>query len=180
VVKQTKNALQGMLNNRSPQNMRQAVQPIDILSAAAEPNVVSEQQDPAYLSAEIAPVSLGETKLPSSLQQEKQVETTLKKTERKDSTQKVAPIQRPKKPHVFSERAIHAVLAPTKRKTVRYSFEIFEDQRKEIQQVCELYESQHTNEKLSASRLLRELLDSFLPDALKALDKTDEKNRSEK
>jgi hypothetical protein len=61
--------------------------------------------------------------------------------------------------------------------TDRASFEIYTDQKEDIQLVCDLYEAE-TGRKLSASRLIREVLDSFLPTALKALQKGDEERRS--
>jgi hypothetical protein len=74
--------------------------------------------------------------------------------------------ERTKKPRVYSGRDIEALLALDKRPSERYSFEIYSDQKEDIQRVCELYE-QKTGQHLSASRLIREVLDSFLPGALK-------------
>ncbi len=81
---------------------------------------------------------------------------------------------RGKKPHIYSERDIRSVLAIEKRATKRYSFEIYVDQIDDIQHICELYEEANPDKKLSASRLIREVLDSFLSDALKAFGKSDE------
>lgn len=74
--------------------------------------------------------------------------------------------ERTKKPRVYSGRDIEALLALDKRPSERYSFEIYSDQKEDIQRVCELYEEK-TGQHLSASRLIREVLDSFLPGALK-------------
>ncbi|HYU74865.1 MAG TPA: hypothetical protein VEL31_19530 [Ktedonobacteraceae bacterium] len=81
---------------------------------------------------------------------------------------------REKKARIYSERDIQSVLAIEKRATKRYSFEIYVDQVDDIQRICELYEEANPDKKLSASRLIREVLDSFLSDALKAFEKIDE------
>ncbi len=88
--------------------------------------------------------------------------------------QKKEYINRKRKPRIYSERDIHSVLTLEKRATKRYSFEIYVDQIDDIQHICELYEEANPDKKLSASRLIREVLDSFLSDALKAFGKSDE------
>lgn len=80
---------------------------------------------------------------------------------------------RSKKPRIYSEKNIQALLAVDKRETVRYSFEAYVDQKEDVERVCDLYE-EATGKKLSASRLMRELLDSFLPGAIKTFDQSDE------
>ena len=77
--------------------------------------------------------------------------------------------QKGKKPKVFSHKDVQAVLAIEKRQTQRYSFEIYSDQKDDIQAICDLYE-QANGKKLSASRLIREVLDTFLPDALETFE----------
>ena len=64
-----------------------------------------------------------------------------------------------RKPKVFSSKDVQAVLESDKRETERYSFEIYSDQKDDIQQICDLYEGA-TGKKLSASRLIREVLDT--------------------
>ena len=71
-----------------------------------------------------------------------------------------------KKPRIYSDRDVHAVLASNKRETERYSFEIFSDQKEDLKELCALYKAK-TGNSLSSSRVLRELLDTFLPGALK-------------
>ncbi len=83
-------------------------------------------------------------------------------------------LTRGRKSRIYSDQDIRSVLAIEKRATKRYSFEIYVDQIEDIQRICELYEEANPGKKLSASRLIREVLDSFLSDALKAFEKSDE------
>lgn len=64
---------------------------------------------------------------------------------------------------------VESILAVNKRKTERYSFEVYTDQKEDIQLLCDMYE-QTTGKKLSASRLIREVLDTFLPEAIKTYE----------
>ncbi len=57
------------------------------------------------------------------------------------------------------------VVAPTKRETQRYSFEIYVDQKQRIEDLQYLYKKR-TGKKLPASRIIREALDRFLTEAL--------------
>jgi len=83
-----------------------------------------------------------------------------------------------RKPKVFSSKDVQAVLESDKRETERYSFEIYSDQKEDIQQICDLYEKA-TGKKLSASRLIREVLDTFLPDALKTFEASSKESTEE-
>lgn len=64
---------------------------------------------------------------------------------------------------------IRSFFAVDKRQKERYSFEIFSDQKEHIQQACELYKAK-TGKNLSASHLLRQSIDSFLPGMIKSLE----------
>jgi hypothetical protein len=184
------NNINDMLNRKSPTTLRSTpIQPVRIIEEAVrigrpdEPTDVTNEK----IEAEVTPVisdqqdelkstSLKETgKSVVESNEENVSEITNAITDAKDdkkirvqnSRDKTVRNNRTKKPRIYSERDITALLANDKRRTERYSFEIFSDQKEDIQEVCNLYE-ERTGQKLSASRLIREVLDSFLPGALKA------------
>jgi hypothetical protein len=155
---------------------RQAISPVDIIAAAAAPTTEEVHEETAEEDRHV--------------EEEKRTENTNGKQDEKEDTTKTNVKKEPKssaknthkkndykkqtgKPRIHSERDIHALLAFDKRPTERYSFEIYIDQKEDIQRVCEQYE-QSTGKKLSASRLIREVLDYFLPGALEAFAKEEE------
>ncbi len=168
-----KNKINEMLQKKDPAALRRERTPVpavDILDAAAQ-GTETEQK-----SAQEIP----DTKIESVERSKKEFVQTAEKigeeiTIGKDD-EEVSPDRpnRVRKQRIYSERDIQSVLAIEKRATKRYSFEIYVDQIDDIQHICELYEEANPDKKLSASRLIREVLDSFLSDALKAFGKSDE------
>src|SRR6266581_2884595 len=151
--------IKGMLGNKSPGALRHAVQQVDILKEAA-----------AALTPE--PSEKEPDKADTTSNQEKPMESDDKEkrtTKTKHETARINRSTSRRKPKVFSSKDVQAVLESDKRETERYSFEIYSDQREDIQAICDLYEKV-TGKKLSASRLIREVLDTFLPDALKTFE----------
>jgi hypothetical protein len=177
-----KKDLKSLLGQKSPTELRKGIQQIDILqeAAAALTPVSSEKETEISDIRKEGDIQTEETDIKS--EDELQIgETDKKEVEKKSvkssdrrrrttksriETERINRSQTRKKPHVFSQKDVQAVLAIDKRQTERYSFEIFSDQKDDIQQICDLYEAA-TGKKLSASRLIREVLDTFLPDALK-------------
>ena len=175
-MSKSKQSLAEQLKAKSPQAMRQAIQPVDILAAAAgktesdekierEKRTVSPAATPSS-AAQMPPVSTSES-------QQERTERLPKKSERKKrySTAfgKSVARQRTEKTRIYSDEAIQSILAIEKRSTERYSFEIYTDQKHTIERLRRLYE-QKTGQKLSASRLIREILDSFLSEAVALFD----------
>ena len=148
--KQTKR-LQEAMQKRNPLGLRQAVQPVDILAAAATP---LQEQHKKNERIERTDKPIKET----------EKEIAPQKTGMQPSAQQ-PPKKRTKKVRLYSDQNIRSLLEEHKRQTERYSFEIYTDQKQDIDTLRDLYE-QHTGKKLSASRLIREVLDSFLPEAL--------------
>lgn len=163
--------IKGMLGKKSPGELRKGVQQIDILqeaAAALSPPSEKESDKPDEIKSEVNPPA--ETMVETT--EEKPSEPADKKkrvTKAKSETERTTRSTSRRKPKVFSSRDVQAVLETDKRATERYSFEIYSDQKADIEQVCGLYE-QATGKKLSASRLIREVLDTFLPDALKTFE----------
>src|ERR1041385_8733539 len=159
-----------MLSNKSPNALRQGVQQVDILkeatAALAPTEKASEkpdEQSQSGIEPDIPDGKDNEKEAFSSIEIKKRSPKQHQETERKKrSTSR-------RKPKVFSSKDVQAVLELDKRQTERYSFEIYSDQKEDIQVICDLYE-QATGKKLSASRLIREVLDTFLPDALKTFE----------
>lgn len=146
--------LKAALESKGPDALRQAavggrqvVQPVDIISAS----IPAERKEDRENRTEKPNYKI---EVKKSSQPKEQV------SERK---------RRSKKPQLKSEQDIHALLASDKRATERYSFEIYTDQKDDIALLCERYEKS-TTQKLSASRFIREVLDYFLPGALKAFE----------
>lgn len=168
-----KKDLKDLLGKKSPSQLRQGVQSIDILQEAAAALSSSEKEAEKADKEESSKESSAKIDTKNSVieqsikpikssDEQKRTSKPKQKTERQNRS-----IRR--KPKVFSQRDVQAVLEVDKRQTERYSFEIYSDQKDDIQQVCDLYEKA-TGKKLSASRLIREVLDTFLPDALKTFD----------
>ena len=188
-----KNKINEMLQKKDPAALRRERTPVpavDILDAAAQ-DVETEQKNAQEISdKKIELIQTSEKEIAQadekidgrSLIEKEEEEISSKKeklnTVRNKSSdramQKKEYISRKRKPRIYSERDIQSVLTLEKRATKRYSFEIYVDQIDDIQRICELYEEANPDKKLSASRLIREVLDSFLSDALKAFEKSDE------
>lgn len=153
----SKQSLADKLKEKNPQAMRRVVQPVDILAAAAaspadETKAKTEQVTDGSSTGPIEPTAQEHGKKQPA------------KTERKKRTEKPAK-KRSGNERIYSDDTIRSILALDKRKTERYSFEIYTDQKEDIEKLRHLYEKE-TGLKLPASRLIREVLDSFLPEAL--------------
>ncbi len=159
-----------MLQRKDPNALRTQVKAVDILQAATDREEVPQKEERKSDEIRVPEVATHKD------DEEKQIVKNSQKGERKERTEK--PTQRRtrhtggKKPHIYSEQAVRSVLAIEKRETIRYSFEIYVDQKADIERICELYE-EVIEKKLSASRLIREVLDSFIPDALKTFEKSE-------
>jgi hypothetical protein len=192
--------LQELIKSKKPGELRQTIRPINIIKEATgqterenrtedSPEITGEETidqsdevsqpgttvvkndesvSPEMQTGNIVEENVGQLPAGNSIEK-KRSQTTRQKSERNKRT---------KKGHRYSEQDIHTLLANDKRETTRYSFEIYLDQRDDIQDICDRYE-ELTGKKLSASRLLREVIDDFLPDALKAFGKDDRVNRTE-
>jgi hypothetical protein len=178
-----KKDLKDLLGKKSPAELRKGIQQIDILKEASEALSLSEKESD---KADVKESSVEATEQPddkksevkpfdkisvesSSVENSKTTEDKKRTSKSSDKTEHVNRSTSRRKPKVFSSKDIQAVLEVDKRATERYSFEIYSDQKGDIEQVCKLYEKA-TGKKLSASRLIREVLDTFLPDALKTFD----------
>jgi outer membrane biosynthesis protein TonB len=165
-----KKDIKGMLGNKSPSALRHAVQQVDILkeaAAALDPTEKENDTPDEQIQSVKEPALSDEKEVDkesfSSVEARKRTSQQRQETDHKNrSTPR-------RKPKVFSSKDVQAVLESDKRQTERYSFEIYSDQKQDIQQVCDFYEHA-TGKKLSASRLIREVLDTFLPDALKTFE----------
>lgn len=166
----TNKNMKDLLNKKAPSVLRQSINPVDIIEAATR---TPEQEKPPERGVEkpdeITPSEKADSKHdeqkfikdPGALSEEKKRSPQPRSKPERNS--------RTKKPRMYSERDIQALLVVEKREIVRYSFEAYADQKDDIQRVCDLYK-QSTGHYLSASRLLREVLDSFLPGAIKAFE----------
>lgn len=189
------NKLNDMLNKKSPTTLRSTpIQPVQIIEEAMrvsrpdkpvdipgereegenQPIVPDQKEESISSTVEATAKTEGESdgrkvsETPNAILNKKDEKKTRTSKIRGQTVRNSRTRSRTKKPKLYSERDITALLANDKRRTERYSFEIYSDQKEDIQVVCDLYE-ERTGEKLSASRLIREVLDSFLPGALKAL-----------
>jgi len=171
-----KQTLADKMKAKNPQAMRQVIQPVDILAAAAtgtESDEETERKSRTVSSPEDE-VSVPQKDMPlSDMSKQKRAEKTPAKTERKKRSvkqfEKPLSSDRTEKPRMYSDEAIQAILAIEKRPTERYSFEIYTDQKLSIERLRRSYERKN-GKKISASRLIREILDSFLPEALALFD----------
>lgn len=178
-----KKDLKDLLGKKSPAELRKGIQQIDILKEASEALSLSEKEsDKAEVKessveatevsdkkrSEVKPSGKIDTES-SSVEQSKITDKESRTQKARDKTERQNRSTSRRKPKVFSQKDIQAVLEVDKRATERYSFEIYTDQKDDIQEVCDKYEKA-TGKKLSASRLIREVLDTFLPDALKTFD----------
>lgn len=141
-----KPSLNDMLNKRNPLAARQVITPVDVL-APEETERVDRTVTP-----------------------NERTEKTNAPTER--AKRKKEPRKRPVKPSGTSERINRTVFddleldsQDEKRKTERYSFEIYTDQKGSIEELQYLYKKR-TGKKLSASRIIREALEDYLSRAL--------------
>lgn len=157
--------LQQAMQSRNPLELRQAVKPIDILAAAAEP--LQEQHGKTErIERTEKPMQKSDVEERSNFELPKSDENLSSQKSSSQTTIK----KRTRKARVYSDKDIRSLLEERKRQTERYSFEIFTDQKQDIETLRDLYE-QRTGKKLSASRLIREVLDSFLPEALATFSK---------
>jgi hypothetical protein len=178
-----KKDLKDLLGKKSPTELRKGIQSIDILKEASEAlsSSVEEADKPDDKKREEEPSATAAIES-SSVQASDEPSKSTEKEKR--STKSSNKVERPnrstsrRKPKVFSSKDVQAILEVDKRATERYSFEIYSDQKDDIQQLCDLYE-QATGTKLSASRLIREVLDTFLPDALKTFEFSGERKSEE-
>ena len=194
-----KDKLRAALANKGPGALRQAatsrqvINPVDIIAAATPATPVDEEsvreehpkeeldipqgenrtQEIQKIEAEESRTEKPNGKLDIKNLEEKPFAKKGEKSRVKNSPRENDRKRRTGKPRIHSERDIHALLAIDKRSTERYSFEIYIDQKEDIQRVCDLYEKS-TGKKLSASRLIREVLDYFLPGALEAFESSEE------
>lgn len=154
-----KNKLDAILKQRNPLEERQVITPVDVLAPPQEPIAETERS--------IRPDEPNEeTKEPNErAERTKRTTTHTKRT--------VSPRKRTMQPSAQSERINRTVLddlqqpaEDTKRKTERYSFEIYTDQKGSIEELRYLY-NKRTGKKLSASRILREALEEYLQKTLK-------------
>ena len=179
-----RNQIGDMLRDKGPASLRQGqgrtpVSTVDILDAAAhtvEQRETERKEGDKQTNASITPITHTEKEVGKFDEVERTTKSIVKADSKKRPDKAIGKGERikgSKKSRIYSDRDIQAVLAVEKRATERYSFEIYSDQKEDIQQICDLYEAA-TQKKLSASRLIREVLDSFIPDALKAFEKSDE------
>lgn len=175
-----KKDIKDLLGKKSPGELRRGVQSIDILqeATAALSSPEKETDDTGQENDSVQP----DEKIVEESSDEKAAKPSKTKTRSSKPSEKVErknrSVKARKKPRVYSKEDIHSVLAIDKRETERYSFEIYSDQKQDIQIICDLYE-QATGKKLSASRLIREVLDTFLPDALKTFESAAEEKSEE-
>lgn len=187
-------SMSDLLNKKSPNTLRSVpIQPVQIIEEATRvsrpdtpvelPNEEEEvetssveanqEEEPisssfeAVVETDVESDELEVSEAPNAIVNNKDENKTRISKERGKTVRNTRTVSRTKKPKLYSERDITALLASDKRRTERYSFEIFSDQKEDIQTICDLYEDR-VGEKLSASRLIREVLDSFIPGALNA------------
>jgi hypothetical protein len=156
----SKNRLDAILKQRNPLEERQVIKPIDVLAPPPEANAKSERSTRTDESS-------------------KRTGAANETSERREPT--AASKQRPSvpkkrtiSPSAQSERQNRTVLddlykpgEDTKRKTERYSFEIYTDQKGRIEELRYLY-NKKTGKKLSVSRIIREALEEYLDKTLAA------------
>src|SRR5438034_766915 len=158
--------IKGMLGNKSPSELRrQGVQQIDILKEAAaaltptgKENDKPDEQSRSVKEPDISEKEKRDVEPPTKTVVEsssmdpsvKPIESTSEKKrspkQRQETDRKNRSTSR-RKPKVFSSKDVQAVLELDKRETERYSFEIYSDQKEDIQAICDLYE-QATGKKL--------------------------------
>jgi len=165
-----KDKIDAMLKRKDPNVLRTRVKAVDILQSATDMEEVPQKEERKNEEAISSPLSINKDDEGDQIAKEHQKRE--KKTRTEKTIQKNTRQTRSKKPHIYSEQLVQSVLATDKREIERYSFEIYSDQKTDIKHICELYE-EATKKKLSASRLIREVLDSFIPDALRALEKSE-------
>jgi hypothetical protein len=172
-----KDKLKAALENKGPSALRSAgagrvaVTPVNIIAAASPTQAPAEEKPPVVEKTDGKEEQEKRSEIPNDKEGQKRPSKIAKSKEVRNNSDK----KRSTKPRIHSERDIQAILALDKRATERYSFEIYSDQKQDIALLCEQYEKQ-TGHKLSASRFLREVLDYFLPGALKAFENSDEEN----
>jgi len=165
-----KKDIKDLLGKKSPTELRRGIQQIDILQEASAALSSSEEQTDKPAEKTIQVEQPTSSVVQSSDENPSEPITDKKRSSNpKSRTERVNRSTARRKPKVFTSKDVQAVLEIDKRETERYSFEIYSDQKEDIQVICGLYE-QATGKKLSASRLIREVLDTFLPDALKTFE----------
>jgi hypothetical protein len=162
--------IEKMLQRKDPNALRTQVKAVDILHAATEREEVPQKEERKSDETIVSDTPIHKD------DEEDRIVKKSQKLDRKERTEKQPQKSKRqtggRKPHIYSEQAVRSVLAVEKRETVRYSFEIYIDQKEDIERICEMYE-EAVEKKLSASRLIREVLDSFIPDALKTFEKSE-------
>ncbi len=144
------NSLNAAMQGRNPLEMRQAIQPVDILQTERNERSVEPNEH------------MNRTSEPNDV------------SERVNRSHK--PKKRTEIPHGQRERNHRTVFddlkggtsEEEKRPTERYSFEIYTDQKGSIEEVQYLYKKK-TGKKLSVSRIIREALEEYLSRALEVL-----------
>src|SRR5450755_2265370 len=164
-----RNNISKMLQKKDPTTLRTPIKPVDILDAAATPKQEDTQEE---TTQKVERTEKESHETDSVKRSDKKYDKTVRNKRTENSNQINDRSKRERKSSIYSEQDIQSLLAARQRAKERYSFEIYTDQKEDIQRICELYETS-TGKKLSASRLIREVLESFIPDALKAFDKSD-------
>jgi hypothetical protein len=157
MAKQSKDSLQAALQSRSPLIQRQAITPVNILEEAT-------------LTPKASP--LEETERKKSTEQSNVSTERKKRTEK--ASRKTVRRERTFLPNEKNERKKRVILAePEKPETVRDSYEAYVEQLETIEILQALYRKK-TGRPLTKSRIIREALEYFLPQALGAYK--DDKN----
>jgi hypothetical protein len=171
--------MEAKLKSRGPAALRgvterQAVQAVNILAAATQGDEGNRTEKPNGLDErENSPVvEGGGGGVPESVGQK-----VSRKRRSKNEHNNTVRENRTEKRGVYTDEDVIGLLRQERRETERYSFEIYTDQKEDVQRVCDLYREKFGGY-LSASRLIREVLDSFLPQALETFAKVDGENRS--
>src|SRR5712691_11563063 len=129
-----KQTLADKMKAKNPQAMRQVIQPVDILAAAAvgtETDEKTERKSRTVSSpTEEVSVEQIDTSI-SEIPKQRRSEKAPAKIERKKRSvkqfEKPLSSDRTEKPRMYSDEAIQTILSIEKRPTERYSFEIYSD-----------------------------------------------------
>lgn len=155
-----KDKLGDILKQRNPLEERQVITPIDVLAPPPEPTAKTERFD--------------RSDEPTKRTEQANEDTDRTKRTTAPKKRVVAPKKRTEQPNASNEHHGRTVLddlyqrgEENKRKTERYSFEIYTDQKGSIEELRFLY-NKRTGKKLSASRIIREALEEYLTKTLSA------------
>lgn len=154
-----KNKLDAIIKQRNPLDERQVIKPVDVLAPPVEPVEKTER--------------LARTDEPNESTPEPNEKTERSNRTPTRSKRTVRGEKRTPQPSDTTERMNRTVLDDlkqpeddTKRKTERFSFEIYTDQKGSIEELRYLY-NKRTGKKLSVSRIIREALEEYLHKTLK-------------